>query len=134
MKKILLIAGIITFSSVSAQSIDTFWVKPIPPKTNDYSLKLPKTYLVNPPRNLIGNSLLLNTLPNGNKVYALPQDNMPCVVPEMSQYNMPVIKPDVSLNAIPNPAYPSPARPGVITQDQLNKLLEKYKGELRSER
>ena len=29
--------------------------------------------------------------PSGTKVYALPQDQMPCLVPEMSQFNMPVI-------------------------------------------
>lgn len=132
MKKILLIAGILTFSSASAQSIDTFWVKPIPPKAKNHSLNSPGTYLVNPSQNLIGNSLLLNTLPNGNKVYALPQDNMPCIVPETSHYNMPTVRPEIPLYTIPNPAYPSPAKPGVITQDQLNKLLEKYnKGELR---
>lgn len=33
--------------------------------------------------------LLIHVLPNGNKVYALPQDHMPCVVPDMSQFNMP---------------------------------------------
>lgn len=31
----------------------------------------------------MGSAKLLTTLPNGNKVYALPQDNMPCVVPPM---------------------------------------------------
>lgn len=28
---------------------------------------------------------LVETLPNGNRVYALPQDNMPCVVPAPAQ-------------------------------------------------
>lgn len=32
---------------------------------------------------------LLFTYPNGNKVYALPQDNMACLVPDLSQFNMP---------------------------------------------
>lgn len=30
-----------------------------------------------------------HSLPNGNKVYFLPLDNMPCIVPDMSQFNMP---------------------------------------------
>ena len=29
------------------------------------------------------------THPNGNKIYILPQDNMPCMVPDLSQFNMP---------------------------------------------
>ena len=33
---------------------------------------------------------LLFIQPNGTRVYALSQDNMPCLVPDMSQYNMPV--------------------------------------------
>lgn len=33
---------------------------------------------------------LVNTLPNGNKVYALPQDNMPCIVPA-APVTMPVL-------------------------------------------
>jgi len=35
---------------------------------------------------------LSRILPNGNKLYLLAQDNMPCVVPDMSQFNMPVAK------------------------------------------
>jgi hypothetical protein len=41
------------------------------------------------------------TLENGSKVYLLPQDNMPCVVPDMSQFNMPVVKADLK-GFIPN--------------------------------
>lgn len=33
---------------------------------------------------------LSHVLPNGNKVYILPQDNMPCIVPDTRGYNMPV--------------------------------------------
>lgn len=32
---------------------------------------------------------LIFTQPNGAKVYSLPQDNMMCLVPDMSQFNMP---------------------------------------------
>jgi hypothetical protein len=31
-------------------------------------------------------------LPNGNKLYILPQDNMPCIVPDLSQFKTPVDK------------------------------------------
>jgi hypothetical protein len=37
-------------------------------------------------------------LSNGNKVYLLPQDNMPCIVPDMKQFNMPVVAGDNSLD------------------------------------
>ena len=33
---------------------------------------------------------LVFTLLNGTKVYTLPQDHMPCLVPDISQFNMPV--------------------------------------------
>jgi len=33
---------------------------------------------------------LSHILPNGNKVYILPQDNMNCIVPDIRGYNMPV--------------------------------------------
>jgi hypothetical protein len=42
-------------------------------------------------------------LPNGNKVIILPQDNMPCMVPDMKQFNMPVLKVEVP-NTMPNAA------------------------------
>ena len=29
------------------------------------------------------------TLPNKSKIYFLPQDNMPCIVPDLSKFNMP---------------------------------------------
>jgi hypothetical protein len=49
------------------------------------------------------------TLSNGNRVYALPQDNMPCIVPKMAG-NMPNAGNQQDLqnspNSIPNPAPP----------------------------
>lgn len=48
---------------------------------------------------------LSHVLPNGNKVYILPQDNMPCVVPDTRAYNMPVgwgnVNTDEGIYAIP---------------------------------
>lgn len=51
----------------------------------------------------------LALLSNGTKVYALPQDNMPCLKPDMQQFNMPNAGRNVPLyryperGAIPNP-------------------------------
>lgn len=48
------------------------------------------------------------TLANGNKVRILLQDNMPCIKPDMSQFNMPNAgTPDMlkkNIAAIPNPS------------------------------
>ena len=126
MKKILFVIAIACFSSASAQSTDTFWVKPILPPNKNLSLNnSPKAYMVTP-QQLIDNSKLLHALTNGNKVYALPLDNMPCIVPDMLQYNMPGLKTDIPFT-IPNPAYPAPTKPGVINKEQLNELMKKYK-------
>ena len=45
------------------------------------------------------------SLYNGNTVYILPQDNMPCVVPDMSasNYNMPNASTGNSSGVMPNP-------------------------------
>lgn len=40
-------------------------------------------------------------LTNGNKVIILPQGNMPCIVPDMNRFNMPVLKVEVP-NTMPN--------------------------------
>lgn len=51
----------------------------------------------------IPDARLIRQLPNGTKVYALPLDNMPCLVPGMKQFNMPVIMPPATGN-MPNAA------------------------------
>ena len=50
---------------------------------------------------------LSHVLPNGNKVYKLPIDNMPCIVPDesMYHYNMPVVKGKIA-GMIPNASPP----------------------------
>ena len=35
---------------------------------------------------------LASSSPKGNNLVLLPQDNMPCIVPDQSQFNMPVAK------------------------------------------
>jgi hypothetical protein len=63
---------------------------------------------------------LSHTLPNGNKIYSLPQDNMPCVVP-LDIGHMPVVSPPVR-GAMPNPAVPLLKKPLNLSTEQLLKL------------
>ena len=125
MKKILLIAAIASFSVAAAQDDRSPRIQVIPPKPKNNISSTPKFYVVPPKSSLIDDARLLNTLPNGNKVYALPQDNMPCVVPDVSQYNMPVVTPEKEAYTIPNPAYPPATKPLILTEEQLKALLEK---------
>lgn len=126
MKKIFFVIAIGAFSFASAQNNQTPAVSR--PKMN--SLETPRFYIINPPQTrLMVNGQLINRLPNGNKVYALAQDNMPCIVPDMSQYNMSVVKPAIVYNNIQNPALQNPPsnKPMILTEEQLKKLWEMYK-------
>ena len=49
---------------------------------------------------------LVYTKPNGTRVYALPQDNMPCLVPDMSQFNMPVLGKGTNITGMPPGSLP----------------------------
>jgi hypothetical protein len=51
-------------------------------------------------------STLVYTQPNGTRVYALPQDRMPCFVPDMSQFNMPVMGKAVKITGMPPGSVP----------------------------
>ena len=44
---------------------------------------------------------LILTQSNGTKIYAMPQDNMICLVPDMSQYNMPVAGKETKILGMP---------------------------------
>jgi hypothetical protein len=107
MKKVFLLFGVAAFSSASAQQKDLFDVnrhiqgllnynkiteKSITPlEINTYFLNGSQTPGVN----------LFSILPNGAKVYLLPQDNMPCVLPGITQNNMPNISnPDKYFEAL----------------------------------
>jgi len=46
------------------------------------------------------------TKTNGTRVYALPQDNMPCLVPDMSQFNMPVMGKGTKVTGMPPGSLP----------------------------
>lgn len=44
---------------------------------------------------------LVYSQPNGSRVYALPQDQMPCLVPDLSQFNMPVMGKGIKITGMP---------------------------------
>ena len=95
MSKIFLLFGIAAFSSASAQQQDLFDIqKHIQKKQAEDKKAADKIKLVPPPlasfefyipytTNIPG---LSYTLPNGDKVVILGQDNMPCIVPDMNQF------------------------------------------------
>jgi hypothetical protein len=119
MKCYLLAVGLITISAISAQE---------PPKDLDLKVQVPtqslqdqpKTYSITPRIQLIDLAKLSHTLPNGNKVYSLPQDNMPCVVP-LGSGNMPVVSPGIN-GPMPNPAVPLLKKPITMTPEELQRL------------
>jgi len=49
---------------------------------------------------------LVFTQPNGTKVYALAQDQMPCLVPDISQFNMPVVGKGAKITGMPPGSFP----------------------------
>ena len=49
---------------------------------------------------------LVYTKPGGTSVYALPQDHMLCLVPDMSQFNMPVLGKGIKITGMPPGSQP----------------------------
>ncbi len=99
MKKVFLLFGLAAFSSASAQQKDVFDIqkhleKMVKEKKNSGTVTNPFQK-----NNFLLHHLsrpqvweLSHILSNGDKVYTLSQDNMPCVVPDMRHYtNMPNI-------------------------------------------
>jgi hypothetical protein len=137
MKKMFLTICVATFSYASAQENESTILKVLPPvsKTGPFlfhngtdTFSFPDTHMLSPIQQLLPQAKLHHILPNGNKVYSLPQDNMPCVVPDMSQFNMPDVRSGMSPYTIPNPAYP-PGRkvetPAAKKLKELQELLNK---------
>ena len=97
MKKILLIAGVTGFITATAQEPGFFDIQKHLEKKSKNSFRplLRKPTQMFPSTPKLSESLkpdrlatLSHSLPNGNPVYLLPQDNMPCIVPDMNQFNM----------------------------------------------
>lgn len=95
MKKIILIAGIFSFSCVTAQNNDLFNPKEylerkaprFLPKQGSFFNAKPNKMTVYEIMPDMPEAKLSHTLSNGNKVFILPQDNMPCIVPDMNQFS-----------------------------------------------
>jgi molybdopterin converting factor small subunit len=106
MKKVFLLFGISAFSAASAQQNDVFDVNK---HVQDFLKKKNGIQKNNTPSlfdnfytngNTESPAKLSYTLSNGDKVYILPVDNMPCVVPGYSQNNMPNISdPNIYYNS-----------------------------------
>jgi len=103
MKLILFLIGVGLCGTASAQNTPPMHKK-VTPYTNKKVIPS-KPSIQNTP---VYNATPLMILPNGNRVVALPQDNMPCIVPDMKQFSMPNATPvypnkQKGPGAIPNP-------------------------------
>lgn len=98
MKKIFIIASILAFFFASAQQNELFDIqKHVQQKIKDEINQKQKEQLLSLFKPKMSTPFLkpipvpqmkiLESLPNGDKVYILPEDNMPCIVPDMSQFN-----------------------------------------------
>lgn len=95
MKKVFLLFGVASFCSASAQQKDVFDInKHLGQLLNKKNTALPiinshnaiRFYVAGVPGTGLQSSPVL---PDGNKVYTLPIDKTPCVIPGMKQFNMP---------------------------------------------
>jgi hypothetical protein len=98
MKKIFLLFGIASFASASAQQKDVFdinrHIQEVLRNKNapGIGVKNFKTDRISINKFTQSQPNLSHILPNGDKVFILSQDNMPCVAPDMRQFtNMPNI-------------------------------------------
>ena len=92
MKYLFLIAGILVFALASAQKDEVYYLqKQVKKKLEKKITGFPNyqsSIALQPQKDIA------YFLPNGNKISALPLDNMPCIMPDMSQFNMPCTKPE----------------------------------------
>ena len=133
MKKLTILVAIITGLSAvaSAQQDGFFDVQKYLKKIHKENKKPQKLTLIKPSFKNLYNNLdfplfyigkFSFTLPNGDKVYTLGQDNMPCIVPDTKQfycmhdlfnyrqYSQTIPFPNNAPGSIPNPALPSRKR------------------------
>jgi len=116
MKKILLAAGVLSFSAALGQQNDIMDIEKYLEKKNSGEkndiinplFRKLKQGQVNMSQNQTGLTLLnpenVYSLPNNDKVYTLPQDNMPCITTELTAFNMPnLASPDSELTALLKP-------------------------------
>jgi hypothetical protein len=117
MKKLLLMAGIITSGAAFAQkdndnNITLFRFRQ-QENIDSFRIKLENLAPI-PQENLVSSlqGKYSHSLPNGNGVYLLPQDNMPCIVPGQQHSTMPNIAgPKDRIIPPPQPGHiPNPGR------------------------
>ena len=112
MKRFLLLTGLFAGCAVSAQQNDSLDIeKHLERKSKERSiLQLQKTFPFQreskkPPvlfPEIRDTAFLSHVLANGTRVYLLPNDNMPCLAPNMNQFNMPVKSVAPFTGTIPN--------------------------------
>ena len=116
MKKVFLLFGIAAFTTASAQQNDLFDIqKHLQKKSVDYNklienkkidLAFSKPFIYNPPQ-VNNNPVDSYTLPNGDKVVISTLDNMPCVQPDMQQFQrMPNLGYEGQFNFSPQRVFP----------------------------
>jgi hypothetical protein len=128
MKYLLVIAGMLSVGTVIAQNPNITQDRLKKFKSNVPVLKAPllKPFISSDPYSVqkaFASTDAYVVLANGNKMYRLSQDNMPCIVPDIMQYSMPNLA-DKKINpqfyfdpyGIPNPALPNATKP-VIPPD-----------------
>ena len=109
MKKIIFVAGLLTGYTAAAQQNDLFDIEKHLEKKNKKNITLPpgptikfkkqdSTFISLPGQQ----ATLSHILPNGNRVYLLPQGNMPCIVPDVQRFNMPLMRLDSLPGTMPN--------------------------------
>ncbi len=108
MKSLFLFAALAVFGFASAQDENNQYKKLLENYQKKNAVTVPGFQRQ---RTLLTEKNYSFTLPNGTKVHGLPQDNMPCLAPDMKQFNMPNAgSPSMILrgkNAIPNPSQPA---------------------------
>jgi hypothetical protein len=94
MKMIFLLLGVAGFSAASAQNKDLFDIQKHLQKNHGGNKKivekrnfLKQSFIISPFAR--PGTRLSHILPNGDKVMLLSQDNMPCIVTDLKQFNMP---------------------------------------------
>jgi hypothetical protein len=130
MKYIFILAafGIVTTAAAQDHSYKDLMKKLKQPSSELQLRKLPRFDAMKRPFNSftfqsmnLNSTLLLSNPANGTKVYALPMDRMPCLVPDMNQFNMPNVGQHTMILKFPEPGYiPNPATQKglIITPDK----------------
>ena len=115
MRNVFLIFGIAAFSAASAQQKDLFDIQKHLLKKQAQGKRTTEhnIFLTLPEISSVQiHQQLFYSLANGDKVFQLPTDNMPCVIPDMSRFQTmpnPILIIPFNLNS-----YPRRMQPGLI--------------------